>query len=124
MTLTAEESSNKKWLESESTENIITIIRTAMGEGCIHPCHVYDAVDEALCRLQKLDNGQRNCDVFRTRKEADMAFERYTKYYMVKHLLENDYSSSALDYEDWLLAEYNPVFYQPYKELTKKKDKR
>ena len=53
MTLTKEQSSNKEWLESETTENLIEIIRTAMGEGCIRPCHVYDAVDEALDRLAK-----------------------------------------------------------------------
>jgi len=55
MTLTVEQSSNKEWLESASVKELDTIIRTAMGEGCIHPSHVFDAVDEALHRLAKLE---------------------------------------------------------------------
>jgi len=53
MTLTAEESSNKEWMESMSVEDLIQLIRLAMDQGCIRPCHVYDAVDEALDRLAK-----------------------------------------------------------------------
>ena len=56
MTLTAEQSSNKAKYESAPTAEIIDIIRTAMGEGCIRPCHVYDAVDELICRIQALEN--------------------------------------------------------------------
>ena len=64
MTLTAEQSSNKAEYESAPTAEIIDIIRTAMGVGCIHPCHVYDAVDELICRIQALENSpKRNCDV-------------------------------------------------------------
>ena len=55
MTLTAEESSNKEWLESASVKELNTVIRTAMGEGCITPSHVYDAVDEVLDRLAKIE---------------------------------------------------------------------
>lgn len=55
MTLTAEESSNKEWLESASVKELDTIIRTAMGEGCIRPSHVFDAVDEALHRLARIE---------------------------------------------------------------------
>lgn len=62
MTLTAEQSSNKAKYEAASTAEIIDIIRTAMGEGCIRPCHVYDAVDELICRIQALGIGRRNCD--------------------------------------------------------------
>lgn len=40
-------------LENETDENLIRIIRTAMEQGCIRPSHVYDAVDEVLCRLEK-----------------------------------------------------------------------
>ena len=47
------DSSNRKMLESETTDGLSTIIRTAMEQGCIHPSHVYDAVDEALDRLKK-----------------------------------------------------------------------
>ena len=59
MTLAKEQSSNKTWFESETTENLIKIIRTAMEEGCIRPCHVYDAVDEALCRLKANDDAKK-----------------------------------------------------------------
>ena len=57
MTLTAEQSSNKAMYEAAPTAKIIDIIRTAMGEGCIRPCHVYDAVDELICRIHALENG-------------------------------------------------------------------
>ena len=64
MTLTAEQSSNKAKYESAPTAEIIDIIRTAMGEGCIRPSHVFDAVDELICRIQALENSpKRNCDV-------------------------------------------------------------
>jgi len=64
MTLTAEQSSNKARYEAATTAEIIDIIRIAMGEGCIRPCHVYDAVDELICRIQALENSpKRNCDV-------------------------------------------------------------
>lgn len=59
MTLTAEQSSNKARYEAAPTAEIIDIIRTAMGEGCIRPCHVYDAVDELICRIQSLGIGRR-----------------------------------------------------------------
>ena len=55
MTLTAEESSNKAEYEALTTGEVIKRIRTAMGEGCIRPCHVYDLVDEALDRLEKIE---------------------------------------------------------------------
>ena len=55
MTLTAEQSSNKERYEAASTAEIVSIIRTAMGEGCIRPCHVFDAVDELICRVEALE---------------------------------------------------------------------
>jgi len=45
------ESSNTEWVESMTTDKLIENIRLAMAAGCIHPAHVYDMVDEALCRL-------------------------------------------------------------------------
>ena len=70
MTLTAEQSSNKAEYESAPTAEIIDIIRTAMGEGCIRPCHVYDAVDELICRIQALENRpKRNCDMGTAREQ-------------------------------------------------------
>ena len=55
MTLTVEQSSHKDEYESLATNEVIKRIRTAMGEGCIRPCHVYDLVDEALHRLAKIE---------------------------------------------------------------------
>ena len=64
MTLTAEQSSNKSRYEAAPTSEIIQIIRIAMGEGCIRPCHVFDAVDELICRVESLEGRtMRNCDV-------------------------------------------------------------
>lgn len=36
-----------------TTEQVIRTVRNAMKAGCISPCHVYDAVDELICRLAK-----------------------------------------------------------------------
>ena len=55
MTLTVEQSSHKDEYESLATKEVIKRIRTAMGEGCIRPAHVYDLVDEALDRLDRYD---------------------------------------------------------------------
>lgn len=64
MTPTAGQSSNKAKYEAAPTAEIIDIIRTAMGQGCIRPCHVYDAVDELIRRIQALESRpKRNCDV-------------------------------------------------------------
>lgn len=60
MTLTAEQSSNKEMFEKMPVKSLITIIRTAMGEGRITPCHVYDAVDEIICRVEKLEEDNKN----------------------------------------------------------------
>lgn len=55
MTLTSEQSSNKEWLESISDTDLEEVIRRAMSQGCIHPSYVFDAVDEALDRLAKIE---------------------------------------------------------------------
>lgn len=52
MTLTKEQSSNKEMYEAAKTSEIVDIIRMAMSQGCIRPCHVYDAVDEIICRAE------------------------------------------------------------------------
>ena len=76
MTLTAEQSSNKARYKAAPTAEIIDIVRIAMGEGCIRPCHVYDAVDELICRVQALEGRpKRNCDVHGSYGEAIRAFE-------------------------------------------------
>ena len=49
------DSSNREWLESTTNSGLAELIRTAMGEGCIRPAHVYDAVDEVLDRLEKIE---------------------------------------------------------------------
>ena len=82
MTLTAEQSSNKARYEAATTAEIIDIIRTAMGEGCIRPCHVYDAVDELICRIQALEKRtKRNCDV----GTADEQAKRFVNF-CLKHI--------------------------------------
>ena len=52
MTFTKEQSSNKEMYEAAKTSEIVDIIRMAMSQGCICPCHVYDAVDEIICRAE------------------------------------------------------------------------
>ena len=52
MTLTKEQSSNKEMYEAAKTSEIVAIIRMAMSQGCIRPCHVFDAVDEIICRAE------------------------------------------------------------------------
>lgn len=47
------DSSNRAAYETETAKNLEQIIRTAMGEGCITPSHVFDAVDEVLDKLNK-----------------------------------------------------------------------
>lgn len=47
------QSSNTEWIEALPTSKLIEVIRIAMQQGCISPCHVFDAVDEALDRLAK-----------------------------------------------------------------------
>ena len=47
------DSSNRETNESATYESIELQIRTAMKEGCIRPCHVFDLVDEVLDRLNK-----------------------------------------------------------------------
>ena len=52
MTFTKEQSSNKEMYEAAKTSEIVDIIRMAMSQGCIRPCHVFDAVDEIICRAE------------------------------------------------------------------------
>jgi hypothetical protein len=52
MTLTKEQSSNKEMYEAAKTSEIVNIIRMAMSQGCIRPSHVFDAVDEIICRAE------------------------------------------------------------------------
>ena len=46
-------SSNSEEYEKCDDESIITIIRSGMEAGCISPSHLYDAVDELICRVQQ-----------------------------------------------------------------------
>ena len=81
MTLTAEQSSNKAKYEAAPTAKIIDIIRTAMSEGCIRPCHVYDAVDELICRIQALENRpKRNCDVGTAEGQGERCLEQINQW--------------------------------------------
>ena len=47
------DSSNRATNETATVKELETMIRTAMGEGCITPSHVFDAVDEVLDRFNK-----------------------------------------------------------------------
>lgn len=48
-------SSNTEWLEKADTDKVIETVRCAMEMGCISPAHVYDALDELMCRLAKAE---------------------------------------------------------------------
>lgn len=52
---------SKEYFEKYTNAQLTELIRSAMSEGCIKPCHIYDAVDILLDRLA--DKPQRNCDV-------------------------------------------------------------
>ena len=52
----------------------------------------------------------RNCDVYRTRKEAEAGYDKYAKWNMVDHFNRNDFKSSCMDYEDWFFADYDPKY--------------
>ena len=54
--MTKEQSSNKEMYEAEKTSEIVDIIRMAMIHGCIRPCHVFDAVDEIICRSEAAED--------------------------------------------------------------------
>ena len=98
MTLTAEQSSNKAKYEAAPTAEIIDIIRTAMGQGCIRPCHVYDAVDELICRIQALENRpKRNCDL------PEVAKDPWRAWLDDKSNWDED-GNPKLEIHDWLLA--------------------
>lgn len=56
MTLTKEQSSNKEMYEAAKTSEIVNIIRMAMSQGCIRPSHVFDAVDEIICRAEAAES--------------------------------------------------------------------
>ena len=60
MTLTKEQSSNKELYEAAPTSEIVNIIRNAMGAGCLRPSHVYDAVDELICRIEAMESKSKN----------------------------------------------------------------
>lgn len=53
---------SREYFEQYKDEQLIELVRTAMGEGCIKPSHVYDAVDILLDRIAKKPV-KRNCDV-------------------------------------------------------------
>lgn len=94
MTLTKEQSSNKEWLESISNADLETVIRTAMGEGCIHPSHVFDAVDEALDRLAKIESIVKSIDLT---KCAPLPWKSKLHSYPIADTGEYDGSCDATD---------------------------
>ena len=46
-------SSNSSNYETMPLSGIVEIVRNGMQQGCIRPCHLYDAVDELIDRLEK-----------------------------------------------------------------------
>lgn len=46
-------SSNSASYETMPLSGIVEIVRNGMQQGCIHPCHLYDAVDELVDRCTK-----------------------------------------------------------------------
>lgn len=65
---------SREYFESYTNAQLTELIRSAMREGCIKPCHVYDAVDILLDRLA--DKPLRNCDV----GSAEEQDERFTEF--------------------------------------------
>lgn len=94
MTLTKEQSSNKEWLESISNADLERVIRTAMGEGCIRPSHVYDAVDEALDRLAKIEALVKSIDLT---KCAPLPWKSKLSLYPIADTGDYDSSCDAMD---------------------------
>lgn len=106
MTLTAEQSSNKARYEAAPTAKIIDIIRTAMGEGCIRPSHVYDAVDELICRIHALENSPKRrgnmVDAITNGKAQtnDMLRKALQEIYNLTNSLNEDCAVDPVDIRD------------------------
>lgn len=47
------ESSNKEEFENLPTKEIVKLISNGLQAGCVSLAHLFDAIDEALCRLAK-----------------------------------------------------------------------
>lgn len=94
MTLTNEQSSNKEWLESISNTDLERVIRTAMGEGCIHPSHVFDAVDEILDRLAKIETLVKSIDLTQC---APLPWKSKISLYPIADTGDFDSSCDAID---------------------------
>lgn len=45
------ETSNTEWIEKLSDDAVVANIRAAMSQGCIRPSHIFDMVDELICRF-------------------------------------------------------------------------
>ena len=58
-----------------------------------------------------MDSSTRNVDVFRTREECEIAYDKYAKWNMVDSFKRNDFQSSCLEWEDWMFAEFDPKYY-------------
>lgn len=72
-------------------------------------------IDGIILHAKKgLAKPARNCDVFVTREDCDDAYANYVRWHMEDRLARNDVTSSSLDWEDWLLSEYDPKFYRPF----------
>lgn len=80
-----------------SDEDVCSLIRTAMNEGCIKPAHVYDAVEVVMERL--LQRKRRNCDRFKTDEEG---YRTFLYEYIGKR---SDFGWINERYRQWLFKE-------------------
>lgn len=99
MTLTKEQSSNKERYEAAPTSEIVNIIRNAMSEGCIRPSHVYDAVDELICRIEAAHRCEAipNCTKF---GNAAKTLEALQKIYASVNSLDEECGVDPIDIRD------------------------
>lgn len=86
MTLTLEQSSNKERYEAAPTSEIVNIIRTAMSAGCIRPSHVYDAVDELICRIE----AAAKCELNANSKALNLSFAMRRRCHTRKEMPINE----------------------------------
>ena len=63
------DSSNKDWVEKLSDGDLLRNIREAMSEGCIHPSHVFDQIDELIARYAKAVDMQTPAVIDRKKEE-------------------------------------------------------
>jgi len=84
------DSSNKEEIEALETNDLIQRIRESMKQGCIHPSHVFDMVDEALQRLWFITDSNKCLEQDNQNLRKGLVGKCHCKHY--KGLHENDYA--------------------------------